>query len=937
MPAAALLERDEELAAIEWLLDGLGDGGGRSVVISGEAGIGKTRLLDVATARARGSGYEVITARGIELEHELGWGLAVEALEPALAERTPDQREILLSGRAMLARSLLERPDQALGRAPMQQLAAVAAALTALTLRLGAERPLALIVDDAHWADVESLRWLNHLIERVTGDVPVALAVAFRCNEPGSETELLERLLDAASIRLELGPLSLNATSELVRRTTRDAAAVRAVHEVTRGNPFMVDQVLRNLDPATVTVQAVEDTRPRELRALVLPRIARLGPDARALSEVVAVLVEGADLRIAGALCHLPDAVVAAAADQLTLAGIFADRVPLEFAHPLLRSVVADSLSAARADFLQRGAAKLLVEAGAEPSDAAVHLLSAGPVGENWAREALVAAGRQAMSRGAPGSAAELFGRALLEPRDDVSHRLTLDHGRALLQAGSELALDVLRDAFAQTPDPIERAGAALEVGDALMALDRPAEAVGVYGDGVAAVSDPEEPLRMHLLAQRALGALALIEERDVAASAVIDAVEAARRWPVAAPRSALTLQGVVAVWAGQPADQCTELLQKALAAPRYGRQPSLEWGPDLAWLMPMLAWCDAFERRDAFLESVIERARRRGALVDLALATAHRSYGLMRRGRIPEAERDARVAIELFDDMQAEPNAMANSVVLEALIARGELKAAETFAEQAASDGDEDRVVYLAFVDARAKLHLVLGRLEQARADLEEVSAEIEGNFFRCPAAVACRPRLALTLSALGDTFRARRLAEEEVERARGFGAARGLGLALTAAGMIADGERAEEALREAVSVLAQSSARLEYAQALVSLGGLLRRERRRGDAVAVLRQALDASAACGADALAHAARAELGVVGARPRRERVRGPESLTAGEMRVASLAAEGVTNTEIARRLVVSLRTVETHLTSTYRKLDIKGRGELTDALGEDATV
>jgi DNA-binding NarL/FixJ family response regulator len=932
MPAGALLERDEELAALEWVMGAADSREGRSVVISGEAGIGKTRLLSEAATRATAAGHELITARGIELEHELGWGLAVEALEPALATRSPAARSELLSGRAMPARSLLEGTDQVPGTAPAPQLAALAAALTAVTLRMAAERPLAVIVDDAHWADEESLRWLGHLASRLTDGVPVALLVAFRSHEPASASELLDHLLASAAVRLELGPLSLTATSQLVQATIGDADAVRAVHDVTRGNPFMVDQVMRSIDPSHVTVQAIEDTRPRGLRALVLPRIARLGPDARSLSEVVAVLAEGAELRIAGALTGLPDEAVAGAAEQLTLAGVFADKLPLEFAHPLLRSVVADSLTAARADYLHRTAAQLLAQAGARPTESAIHLLPASPVGEDWARTVLVQAGRAAMDRGAPGSAAELFGRARLEPADGDAHRLMLDHGRALLQAGSESALAVLRQALAQTPDAFERASAALDVGDALMALDLPADAVEVYANGVAAVVDPEEPLRMHLLAQRALAALALREDREVAASAVIDAVDAAGRWPAAARRSALTLQGVVAVWAGQPASQCVALLEAALAAPRYGELPALEWGPDLAWLMPMLAWCDAFERRDAFLESVIARARNRGALVDLALATAHRAYGLMRRGRIPEADRDARTAIGLFDDMQAEPNAMANAVALEALIARGEFDAAEAFVQRASSDGDEDRVVYLAFLDARAKLRIIEGRIGEAHADLELMSAEMEQNFFHCPAAIACRPRLAVVRHALGGVDEARRAAGDEVERARAFGAPRGLGVALLALGAVESAARAEVALVEAVDVLTSSAARVEHAQALLALGSLLRRHSRRTEAIPVLRQALDVAASCGADAIAREARTELGVAGARPRRERLRGPDSLTEGERRVAALAADGLTNTDIARQLVVSLRTVETHLTSAYRKLDIKGRPELATALG-----
>lgn len=933
MAAGALLEREDELAVLKGALDPDTAGPGTVVTVSGDAGLGKTRLLEAAAAEAGQHGYRVVTVRGTELERDLGWGLATDALSVLLEEHSPKRISALMSGRAMLARTLLmpEAPEHALVTSAPAQLGALAAALTALTRRLASERALALIVDDAHWADPPSLRWLNHLAARVGAGFPVTLIVGFRPREPGGSAELLRHLAVAGTRRLQLGPLSLRATTALVETTLRDPEAAEAVHEVTLGNPFMIDQLLRHLGGAPVTPQAVREARPRELRSMVMPRIERLGAHARALSEAVAVLGGSADLSTAAALAGIPLETAADAAEQLGRAGIFADEVPLTFAHPLLRSVVADSLTAARTDLLHRSAANVLMAAGVEPPDAAVHLLSAERIGEPWAEELLTAAGRHSMSRGAPESAAAFFNRALLEPGRDARHELLLDYGRALLHAGREDALDVLRCALNETPDVTDQAAVALEFGDALMAVDRPEEAIAVYERGIEAIDELESPLRMQLIAQRALAAFALTDEPERTMTAVAQAMESASSWPAAKRRSALALEALVAVWSGQPADRCVSMLEAALEASRYGEDSPLEWGPDLAWLMASLAWCDAHGRRAEFLESVIERARARGALVELGLATTHRAYGLIRCGRVAEAERDSLAAIQLFSDVQEGSNSVATASALDALVARGDLDRAEQVSRASLPDRSKDRIVFLAFVDARARLRTAQGRLEEARSDLEMIGAEIEAHHFLCPGAVPWRSQLAIVRHMLGDSGEARRLAAEDIAGARAFGAPRALGLALIAAGTVEERDPATIALREAVEVLAPSPARLEHARALVALGSLLRRSRRRDEAISALRDGLDVAASCGAIALADAARAELKVAGVRPRRERIHGPDSLTEGEKRVAHLAAEGATNAEIAQKLFLSLRTVETHLTSIYRKLDIKGRPQLAQAL------
>jgi len=931
---ATLLERTHEIATLESAARAVAGGEGAVITVTGRAGLGKTRLLEAVLRAADERGLPCAHARAGELERDLGWSVAVDVAEGLLSDRTQPERATLLSGRARLAATLLaeepsrEDADQLAGA----QQVAIVAALTRVVGAIAAEQPVAIVVDDLHWADGPSLRWLWHLATRIAR-MPVLLVVAFRPNEPDAPAMLAD--LDAvASTTLRPAPLTRAATAQLVGLRldcAADASTRVAVHEVTAGNPFLIEQLLRHLETVPVNAETVWDARPERLAALVIPRLARLGDDARALSEAVAILGVECALRDGAELAGMERSDATRAAERLAATGIFADSLPLSFAHPLLRGVVKASLSAARVDELRRSAARMLASSAGDPTEGAVHLLAAEPVGEGWAGMLLNAAGHHAMRRAAYDSAAAFFQRALLEPLEDVPrHSVTLSLGRALLLAGRDQGLAALRQALEETPDHVERATVALEVGRALMAVDQPQRAVEVYDSGLSAISALDDPLKIELLAQRALAALALRDQPQRTIAAIAAALEAAAQAPDVAGRAAAGLSAIVAVWTGEPVAECVTRLERALATQPFGDAESLEWTPDLAWVMAALAWCDAHERREPFLDALLERARERGALLDVASVAASRSHGRMRQGRVAEAEADARLARQIYLDLDDAHHAMVSAFELDPLIARGALAEAERLLADAPPDRDDDQVVYLALLDARARLRTAQGRLGEARADLELLRSEVEQQGFQCPAAIAWRPQLAEVLHALGERDEARALAAEDVERTRRFGAPRSYGLALLASAATSPPKLALALREEAVEVLAGSPARLEHARALIELGALTRRLGRRGDALELLRSGLDLAAACGAGALVAAARDELRVGGARPRRDRFQGPESLTAAERRVGELAAGGAKNAEIARTLVVSLRTVETHLTSIYRKLDTS-RSQLFEVL------
>jgi DNA-binding NarL/FixJ family response regulator len=227
----------------------------------------------------------------------------------------------------------------------------------------------------------------------------------------------------------------------------------------------------------------------------------------------------------------------------------------------------------------------------------------------------------------------------------------------------------------------------------------------------------------------------------------------------------------------------------------------------------------------------------------------------------------------------------------------------------------------------ARVELLLAEGKYEEALAAAQEAARLIP--WIEHPVA----PFLSLqaqALDALERTDEALPLAERELELARRWGAPGTVGRTLRVLGTLRRKEGLPQ-LEEAVAVLEDSTARLELAKALAALGSTRRRDRKPTEAREPLRRALELADVCGADGLVQHIRSELYAAGSRPRREALRGVESLTPSERRVADLAAAGRTNRDIAQELYVTPKTVEVHLSNAYRKLDIGSRRELAGAL------
>ena len=273
----------------------------------------------------------------------------------------------------------------------------------------------------------------------------------------------------------------------------------------------------------------------------------------------------------------------------------------------------------------------------------------------------------------------------------------------------------------------------------------------------------------------------------------------------------------------------------------------------------------------------------------------------------------------------------LAVSEVIRVLIERNELDGAEAVLQQCPAPLSSRSIRVVAFLLARGRLRAAQRRLDEASDDFQECAQRCERLGLSRLAAVPWRAEAALTHLALGDRAQARRLAGEQLQLARAFGQPRTLGVSLRACGLVKGGETGLAMLADAVTTLEHSPARLELARALSDHGAALRRAGQRIRARSELERALDLAHRLGARRIAQHARAELIAAGAKPRRDAITGRDALTAAELRVARLAADGLSNREIAQALFITTNTTKAHLSSVYRKLQITRRDQLADAL------
>ncbi len=931
--ARHLLERDTELARLQQILRDAADGDGRVTTFTGPAGIGKTQLVRSTSGLATEAGFRVLQARGSELEGDFAFGIVRQLFEPLLARS--NETGGLFAGAAALAEPAVR--GDATG-APAATSHAVLHGLYWLVSNLADHGPVLLAIDDAHDADPASVAFLRYLAPRL-GDLRVALVLALRPEEVTERSSLLGL---TQGERVEPLPLSIDAVATLVQDRfgdEADGAFKSACHEATAGNPFYLHALLddlaaRGIEPTAAEAVHVRRYAPETIARSVLARLRRAPADAGALAKAVAVLGDGADIRHAAPLARLPVEKALAAADTLVERGFLTRGRPLRFSHPIVRAVIYSSISHAQSDGDHRRAARLLAQDAAAADKIAAHLLVVEPRGDLWAVDLLQRAADDALRRGAADSAISFLRRALAEPPDNAFRSQLLQQlGSAEATVGRPEALEHLRRALELSTDPRERARVVQQLMMALGLAGAVAEGIDMLDLAIASVEATDRELGLELEGE--LVAAAVLDGRS--APTVRDRVAHLRpsiSGDTPAERmflSAIAIQDMVAL---VPVADVVHLAKRALPD-RPPVDPAAV--PQFLQTLYVLASADELELSDRLLRAAIGAARAAGSVFGVGITAAHRARVLYRTGSLRESEAEAFMALDLMNAINwSIGQAGALAYLLDVLVERGRVEAAErllneTFPNPQLPVG----LTFNSLVESRGRLRLAQSRQREALEDFLEYSRREEELCARNPAFSAWRSDASTALAALGELDEARRLAQEELELARRFGAPRAIGIALRACGL-AGGERdGIRYLSEAVDTLEDSQARLEHARALTDLGSLLGRSGEPVAARELLRRGQARAHQCGAIGLRERAYHELRAAGGRPRRLEVTGVDALTPSERRVAVMAAEGRTNRDIGQGLFLSLKTVEMHLSHAFRKLEVQSRAQLVDALETNA--
>ena len=920
----SLVERGSEVERLTRLATAARAGEARVVLIEGAPGVGKTRLLNALREQAAADGMHVLSARCSELERLFSFGAVRQWFESALAG--PGLRAQALAGAAAPAEALF-------GGAPDATAADVSFttlhALYWLVLNLAEERPLLLAVDDLQWCDRASLRFLAYLAARLDGQ-PVLLAATLRSGEDGSDPVLLGEISAApVAEAIRPAPLSAAAVGEVVRErlgADADDAFSAACHRATGGNPLLLGQLLSALAAEGLAPRAREAARVGEIGSqaiarTVQARLARLPGDAAAVARAVAVLGDGAELATITAFSGLSEQAVAEAAGTLAKAEILTDRLPLAFVHPLVRDAVHQQLSLTERGLEHARAAAVMVEQGASDEQIAAQLLMTAPRGEAWVVERLRAAAAAAVAEGSADGAVSYLRRALEEPPPTAERpQLLLELGMAEALTSGPEAVVHLREALAALDDDAVHAAAAPVLAQSLIFTGTPREAAEYAREAAARQQgDAREVIEAIELGTTMFG---------VAEPEMVERLRSYRGRAFGPGPGAKMLAALTAwEWAltGGGADECVALAREALA------DDTIVAADNGFLTVPAIGILFMADRDEALQhwERLLADSHRAGSL--FAISCVHLWSGItqLRRGELAEAEELVAIGrgeLQLWGTLPVDGAYFSSQIAL-ARLEQGDVEGAR---RELGPRPDRRYDRYDAghlWLRADTELLLAEGRVDEALERSREYG-EAVGRYVN-PAWVPWRSLRALALDRRGDRAGAVALAEEELVHARAWGAPGTVGRTLRIVGEL---RRSGETLEEAVALLERSPARLELAKALLALGALHRRERRPADAREPLRRALELAERCEAAGLAAEARTELQAAGSRPRVAARGGPEALTASERRVAELAADGLTNRDIAQRLFVTPKTVEVHLSAAYRKLGIGSRRELAGALG-----
>ncbi|MBJ7518965.1 MAG: AAA family ATPase [Solirubrobacteraceae bacterium] len=910
-----IVERDDELAAVQRLLASLGTGAGHPLLLEGAAGIGKSTVLAQAVDRARERGITVLRASASEFEQPLAHGVLRQLVEPVIRARGGVPEGAAAPVGWILDDSAQEHDDPTF---------ALLNGVYWFVSALADEGPLMIAVDDLHWTDLPSLRALDHVLRRID-DLPVGLVLTTRPAEPGAPNAVLDELRHRPGVEvLTPRPLSVAGVRDVVRERLPAAsdAGCEACHAETAGNPLLVHELVRALaaDGADVEgADAVQRVALPTMAERVLRRVDTLGDDAAAITRAAAILGDGAThVQVAG-LGQTTEERAETVLRALTGIDVLAGNDPCRFSHPLVRRSLLDDIPSAERDRLHARAADVLRD---DALAAAVHLTVLRPAGNERVAQGLRDAADLAMARAAPDAAIALLRRAVAEYGDGpVPNALLIELGRAEVATRDPACVVTLRRAYDREADVRRRADVGFLLAEVL-------SHAGLWDAMDAVLGElhtlPEDEHDRAADIQMLRFAMMIHDPRF---TATLDA-ETARLLPLtvgdgSSPRALAAVMSSSATFRGDVA-QARELAGRALDdGVLLGDRSMSPWAAVTASLGTVLLDDVALSRRLA--GTLAARGRESGSLIASGTARLIETALLARSGMVGPAAVDVRA---LMDMIAGTGMAMWTINVLhlcvDVLVEREDVDDCAT-AVQALEIGPafSDSTTGGQLAELRGRLGLLRGDRAAAIDDLRTAVA-VDRGLRIAPTASVARSELALALGP-DERDEALGLAREELEMAQRTGLARGEGIALRAVGQLTGGPAGLDLLEQAVRCTASDDLALEHARSLTAYGAALRRAGRVPAARDALAQALDIAHRGGAQRLERRATEELLAAGARPRRPARHGVGALTPTQDRVVRLAAAGASNPEIAQELWVSVKTVETHLSGAYAKLGIGGQG------------
>jgi len=904
----SLRGRADERAALDGLLADVRRGESRSLILRGEAGIGKTALLEYLVASA--SDLTVARAVGVEWEMELAFAGLHQLCAPMLdrLDRLPaPQRQALEIVFGLRAGT---PPDRFL----------VGLAVLGLLSEVAEERPLLCVVDDAQWLDHASALTLAFVVRRLLAE-PVAIVFAAR--EPGEELRQVPDLEVHGLGNIDARALLGSAVQFMLDERVRD----RIIAE-TRGNPLALLELPRGLTATQLAggfgVPAA-DAVPDRIEESFVRRLQPLPDDTRVLLLAASAEPVGDPLllwRAAERLGIDPEAATGAADDGLLVIG---ERVM--FRHPLVRSAMYRSAGADERRAVHLALAEA-TDSEADPDRRAWHFAAAaaGP-DEDVALELERSAGR-AQARGGMAAAAAFLQHAVILTSDPARRTdRALAAAEASLQAGVfDLAHGMLAAAAVGPLDELQRARLDLLRAEAAYSESHGSEAPAL----LLRAAKTLEPLDPRLARETYLDAWSsgLFAGRLATAGSLHHVSRAALAGPrpEGAPRpSDLLLEGFALAFTDGRAAAAPVLARAAtgFAGPDASIEEVLRWGW-LATAAAAMVW--DYETCRAVATRGVEIAREAGALSVLAVSVNVMTQAIVLGGEFGTA---SLLVSEAEGVTQATGTHVApyGALVLAGL--QGGEEAAAELIDPTIRDftaGGQGTAVQYAYW-ARALLLNGLGRYQEALAAAEEASDDTPELFVAVWAAI----ELLEAATRSGRPEVAERAYERILAATSVASTDWALGIRARSRALRSEGEAAESGYHEAIERLARTRLRPELARTHLLYGEWLRRENRRVDARAHLRAAHDQLTAIGMAAFAERARGELLATGEKLRRRTVETRDDLTAQEWHIARLARDGLSNPEIGARLFLSPRTVEWHLRKVFAKLGIRSRRQLAGAL------